>query len=184
MAAITRFRMPTDAHSHIHPPRWYSQKPRDGAKAMAKMVDSPQYPIPSARAGGGNEVGHVGGGRRQKARPEAAVDEGEAEEHAVVAGDRVGGRERGQDEAARDEHPPPAEPVGQRSRDRRGEGRGVGQEPEEHSRRDLAASELEDAIGRGGQELERGEEDGEAEPAHDEEAGGEEGLSRRQVLPV
>ncbi len=45
--------MPTEAQSHIHPPRWYSQNPRDGAKAMAKIVDSPQYPIPSARRAAG-----------------------------------------------------------------------------------------------------------------------------------
>src|SRR6185436_11639774 len=47
MAVVTRFRMPTDAHSHIHPPRWYSQNPRDGAKARANIVERSQYPSPS-----------------------------------------------------------------------------------------------------------------------------------------
>src|SRR5688500_6404727 len=99
----------------------------------------------------------------------------------MVFGERISGREGGEHQAADDEHPPLPDAVGERSGDGRGDGRRIGQEAEEHARRDLAPSQLEDAVRRRGQELEGGEEDGEAEPAHQEEARGEERLPGRQT---
>src|SRR6185436_11456438 len=56
----------------------------------------------------------------------------------------------------------------------RGERGRIGQETEEEAGRELRASEIEDVERRGGQELERGQEHREGEPAHQEEPPGEE----------
>ena len=159
-------------HSGTQPWR-YTAKPMAGAKAMARMVDRP----PVADALGAprlrDDVGHVGRRGRQQPRPEDAVEEHQAQHQPVVGDDGVGQREHREGQAAADEHAPLAHPVGQGARHGRGEGGGVGQEPQEQPRRERAPAQGEDPVGRRGQELEGGEEDREGEPAHHEEARGE-----------
>ena len=106
------------------------------------------------------------------------MDQDQGEQDPVVGEHGVDGGEAGNGQAAADQHPSLAQAVGEPARQRRGQRGGVGEEAEEEPRRELAAAQLEDVVRRGGQELEGGQEHREGEPAHEEEAGSEEGKRR------
>ena len=110
------------------------------------------------------------------------MDEDERE-HDRIVGDHGVARSRTPPARGSDDQDPAlAEAVRQRARERRRERRRVRQEAEEQTGRERAAAEIEDVERRRRQQLERGQEDREREPAHDEEARGEETIRRHQIV--
>ena len=183
MAAITRFRTAIpDAEPGpavpVHP-QARRRGHRGGEHRGHAPVADPLGP-PALR----DHLGHVGRGRGEQARPEDAVEEDEDERQPVAVAEGVGDGEAGDRQARDQQHAPLPHAVGEGARHRGRQGRGVGEHPEEEPGHGGRAAQVEDAEGRRRQQLEERQEDREREPAHHEEARGEErrcrsGLGRR-----
>ncbi len=120
-----------------------------------------------------HQVGDVGAGGHEQPRPEDAVDDDQREHRHVRRQHRVDGRKDRQCQARGHQHPALADAVGDPAGDRPAHRRGVGEEAQEQAGGQGAATERANPERRGRQELEGREEDDEVEPAHHDEARGE-----------
>jgi len=124
-------------------------------------------------------VRHVRSGGGQQSRPENAVDNHEPEQQSIVGDRTVRDRKERERDARRDQDPALPESIGDRTRQGRGRRRRVRQEPKKQAGCERRPAEIDDVERGRRKELKCREEHRETEPAHHEEARGEQAVGQR-----